>query len=198
MLLERSDVKELYYICHIANIPSILEHGILSHNLSLKLAHESIAMEEIQDRRRNKNIPGTRKRLHDYANLYFDAHNPMLSKCRRRNNEICILLIDSKVLELENIIVADRNAACDVVRFCSVSVGLRIINKEKLFARYWTHSNLYEQWEHKSVKCAEVLVPDRVKPKHIIGAFAANETALNAFKELECSLTVHIKSDIFF
>jgi len=196
--LERADVKELYYISPIANVPSILEHGILSHNLSSELSHESIAMEKIQDRRRNKNIPGTDKQLHDYANLYFDAHNPTLSKVRSRNEEICILLISSRILELENIIVADRNAACDVVRFCPVSVGLEIINKEKLFARYWTHSDLYEYWEHKTAKCAEVLVPDRVEPKYIVGAFVANQKALSAFEKLKCGLTLCIKSGIFF
>jgi len=134
MILNRSDVKELYYISPIANMSSVLEHGILSHNLSLKLPHDSVAMEEIQDRRRNKRIPGTKKRLHDYANLYFDAHNPMLCKRQNMNNVICILRINNTVLDLPNVIVTDRNAACDFPRFCSVSDGLKIINKDTFCA----------------------------------------------------------------
>lgn len=47
-------------------------------------------MEVVQDRRREKRIPGGHL-LHDYANLYFDAHNPMLSKCRAHNDTICVL-----------------------------------------------------------------------------------------------------------
>lgn len=84
---------ELHYITAIANVPSILQHGILSHSLADQLAHHSVAMPEIQERRRDKRIPGARL-LHEYANLYFDAHNPMLSRCRGRNNEICVLQIN--------------------------------------------------------------------------------------------------------
>ncbi len=197
--MERADVKELYYISHIANIPSILEHGILSHNLSEKLPHDSIAMEEIQDRRKNKTIPGTKKKLHDYANLYFDAHNPMLSRRRSQNDEICILCIDSYVLDLPDIIISDRNAASNWARFYNCVEGLKALDQEKLYSRFWTNArDQYEAWELKSIKCAEVLVPDKVEPKYITGAFVANQTATDAFKELKCGLTVRIKSGIFF
>jgi len=96
--MNRTDVTELHYITAIANLPSIVRHGILSHTLADKLAHDSVAMPEIQERRRNKQIPNAGL-LHEYANLYFDAHNPMLSKCRGRNNEICVLHIDPAVLD---------------------------------------------------------------------------------------------------
>ena len=98
--MHRKDIRELYYITPIANIPSILEYGILSHNYSLKRDHYSVAMREIQVRRKDKKIPGTKNQLHDYANLYFDAHNPMLSKCRNKNDLICVLKIDIAVLDL--------------------------------------------------------------------------------------------------
>ena len=42
----RSDVTELHFIAPIENVPSILKHGILSHRLAEKHAHESIAMPE--------------------------------------------------------------------------------------------------------------------------------------------------------
>ncbi len=83
--MNRADVTELYYITAIANVPSILKHGILSHKLAERLPHDSVAMPEIQERRSNKQIPGAGQ-LHDYANLYFDAHNPMLSK--RRDSDL--------------------------------------------------------------------------------------------------------------
>ncbi|MBI1748033.1 MAG: DUF4433 domain-containing protein [Acidobacteria bacterium] len=83
--MNRSDIAELHFIAPIANVPSIMQHGILSHKLAGPIHHGSLAMSEIQERRKNKQIPGARK-LHEYANLYFDAHNPMLSKCREYNN----------------------------------------------------------------------------------------------------------------
>ncbi len=79
--MNRDEITKLYFIAPIANVPSILQHGILSNKLSGQIDHHSVAMPEIQERRKNKQIPGARP-LHDYANLYFDAHNPMLSKRR--------------------------------------------------------------------------------------------------------------------
>jgi hypothetical protein len=198
MAMDRSDVKELHYITPIANVVSIMQHGILSHELSKKLSHESFAMEEIQSKRRNKQIPGTRK-LHEYANLYFDAHNPMLSKRRDQNNQICILCVNASVLDLPNVIISDRNATADYARFDTVAAGLAALDKNKIYARYWTNAqNPYEAWENKSIKCAEVLIPDRIEPKYVIGAYVANQTALKTFKQLKIQLTVCIKSDIFF
>src|SRR5881296_892045 len=107
--MNRADVTELHYITAIANLPSILRHGILSHTLADELVHDSVAMPEIQERRRNKQIPGAGM-LHEYANVYLDAHNPMLSKCRRLNDEICVLRIDPQIFDLDGVIVTDRNA----------------------------------------------------------------------------------------
>jgi len=56
--MNRADVTELHYITAIANLPSILRHGVLSHVLANRLAHDTVAMPEIQERRRNKQIPG--------------------------------------------------------------------------------------------------------------------------------------------
>ena len=41
-----SDIQELYFIAHIENIPSIIEHGILCHNIIERLPYVSIAMEK--------------------------------------------------------------------------------------------------------------------------------------------------------
>jgi hypothetical protein len=76
--MNRSDVKELYFITYIENVLSILNRGILSHNKSRKLMLRDISEKGVQERRAKKKIPGTNKSLHDYANLYFDAHNPQV------------------------------------------------------------------------------------------------------------------------
>ena len=197
--MKRLDVKELYYITLIANVSSIIEKGILSYKLSEKLPHESLAMEVIQDRRKNKRIPGTKRFLHEYANLYFDAHNPMLSKRRNQNDQICILCVNASVLDLPGVIISDQNAASSYVRFFPVAAGLAALDKDKVFATFWLHpENQIEEWAHSSVKCAEVLIPDRVETKYVIGAYVANQIALKAFEELKIQLTVCIKNDIFF
>ena len=196
--MKRSDVKELSYITPIDNVPSIMQIGILSNELSKKLSHESLAMEEIQAKRKNKRIPGARK-LHQYANLYFDAHNPMLSKKRDKNNQICILRVNTLVLDLPDVIISDRNAASDWARFNTVIDGLAALDKDQIYARYWTNANnQYDLWEKKSIKCTEVLIPNKVELKYILGAYVANKTALKAFRKLKIQLTVCMKSDIFF
>lgn len=193
----RSDITELHYIAPIVNVPSILEYGILSHNRAKKVDHYSVAMGEIQERRKDKQIPGARH-LHDYANLYFDAHNPMLSRLRSKNNEICILRINPAVLDISDVIIADRNAASDWVRFSPVNEGLGSINRDRIFSRYWKHTDQYEEMSHKSEKCAEVLVPDRITPDFIIGAYVVDDAAMILFRDLNSGLPVSIKSDMFF
>lgn len=196
--MKRADVKELHYITLIANVPSIMQRGILSNELSKKVPRESLAMEEIQAKRKNKRIPGAR-RLHQYANFYFDAHNPMLSKRRNQNNQICILRVNASVLDLPDVIISDRNAASNWVRFNSVIDGLAALDKDKIYARYWTNANnQYDLWESKSIKCAEVLIPDSVEPRYILGAYVANQTALKAFQRLGIQLTASIRNGIFF
>lgn len=196
--MNRADVNELHYITAIANVLSILQHGILSHTLAAQLDHDSVAMPEIQERRKNKRIPGART-LHQYANVYFDAHNAMLSKCRQRNDEICVLRVNAAVLDLPGVIVTDRNAASDLVSFRSVRDGLKLIDRERLFARYWTHlADPYDEMSHKSEKCAEVLVPDRIEAQFVTGAYVAGGKALASFDNLITGLPVQIRGDIFF
>jgi len=155
-------------------------------------------MPEIQARRSNKQIPGARS-LHDYANLYFDAHNPMLSRCRQRNDEICVLRVDPAVLDVPAVIVTDRNAAADWASFWPLNDGLQKIDRERVFARYWLHrDDLYEERSHKAEKCAEVLIPDRIETRLIVGAYVANKTALTSFQTLGSGLLVQICNDMFF
>ena len=155
-------------------------------------------MPEIQERRMNKRIPGAGT-LHDYANFYFDAHNPMLSRLRAQNDDICILRVDAQILDLPGVIIADRNAASDWVRFFPVDEGLVALNRDRVFARYWTHpENVFEEMSHKSEKCAEVLVPDCVRSGFLVGAYVANEAALQKFQQLNIGLPVSVRNDIFF
>ena len=196
--MNRGDVTELHYITAIANVPSILQHGVLSHYLAEQLAHHSVAMPEIQERRSNKQVPGARP-LHEYANLYFDAHNPMLSKCRARNAEICVLRVDATVLDQARVVVTDRNAASGWARFWPGADGLANISRDRVFARFWLHQDdPYEEMRHKSEKCAELLVPDRVGVHLIMGAYVVNQNAQIAFQQLNLGLPAQVRGDMFF
>ena len=74
----------LYNIQAIDNVQSIMQRGLLSNERASKINHVSIVMNEVQVRRDMVRIPNGLK-LHQYANLYFDPWNPMLSKKRNQN-----------------------------------------------------------------------------------------------------------------
>ena len=195
--MNRCDVAELHFITYIENVPSILTGGIMSHNKSRNINFRDISESGVQERRSKKKIPGTNKSLHDYANLYFDAHNPMLSARRSENDKICVLRIKNIVLNIDSVIITDKNAARECW-FKTVDEGLPLLNKEEIYATFWTDDNdPIKEYKQKGIKCAEVLVPDRVHSDYIIGAYVANSTALNNLHKLS-DLGIILKSKLFF
>lgn len=189
-------VVELHCIMPIENIPSVLEHGILSHRGVSKLDHQSVAMETIQERRSKVQVPGGR-RLHQYANLYFHARNPMLYVRSSLNNAVCVLTISTDVLGLEGVVLADQNASSDYVRFYSPKQW-GLLDYDAIFALDWTDPHPPAYFRKKSRKCAEVLVPDRVHPKYFTGAKVASHTAQSALITQGFDLPIYIEQDFFF
>lgn len=90
--MEITGQNGLFNIQAIDNVPSIIRYGLLSNEKAERITHTSIAMQEVQNRRKTKTVPNGLV-LHKYANLYFDPRNPMLSARRDQNRELCILKI---------------------------------------------------------------------------------------------------------
>src|SRR6266568_471123 len=109
-------VKEFQCIMPLENIPSVLQFGILSNERAAKLQHRSVAMEDVQEKREQKHVPGGLK-LHQYANLYFHARNPMLYKRKDAATTLCVLRVSTEVRHIEGVVMTDRNASSDYVRF---------------------------------------------------------------------------------
>lgn len=177
------------------NVHSVLAHGILSHDRAAALEHRSVAMEEMQDRRRPKSVPGG-LRLHQYANLYFHARNPMLFK--RRAEAVCVLRISTMALQVAGAVITDQNAASDYVRFFHPSQW-QMLNFDDIYAREWTHSeDDIRGYQHKSRKCAEVLVPHCIEPRLLIGAYVPDMPARDRVLSAGFQLEVNINPDFFF
>ena len=70
-------IREFHNIMPISNMSSVLEHGILSHERAKKVSHQDVSLSVIQARRQRVTLPDGLP-LHQYANLYFHARNPML------------------------------------------------------------------------------------------------------------------------
>jgi len=197
-LLRKEELDELYYITLINNVASILSKGILSHTLAEKVPHGSVAMQEVQDRRRNKRVPGGRM-LHEYANTYFSARNPMLYKLKDAHAQLCVLRISTAVLELEGVIVTDRNAASSA-RFSPVATGLAFVDRDLVFAEYWNHpGDELTSDNHKKIKCAEVLVPHRIHPSYLIGAsVSCIESQRKLQESISSPLPITVNPHLFF
>lgn len=188
-------VSELHCIMPIHNIPSAMEHGILSYERAAKLPHHSVAMPTIQDRRDVKAVPGG-LRLHQYANLYFHARNPMLS--RRRNESICVLRISNAVLQTQGAVITDQNAASNYVRFLAPNQW-RLLNFDDIYARDWRHpDDQIREWKHKSFKCAEVLIPHLVQAAMIVGAYVADLSTCRSLGQIGFTLPIETDADFFF
>ena len=175
--MERSQIQELHYITDMANVPSMLERGILCHRLATRTAkgHVSVADHEVQARRAGKRIWLGRyyRRLHDYANLYIDARNAMLFVLLQAGQgDLTVLAIDPAVLDLRGVVIADRNAASLAPRFLPSAEGIDALDEALVTAKRWTDSQ-----DAKQRRMAEVLVPNRVPPSFIRGAYVPDDDA---------------------
>lgn len=199
MKLIPADISKLYFITDIVNVPSILVHGILSHNLiaKKKIRHSSVANVDVQGRRMNKVIPGGKK-LHDYANLYINARNPMLYVLLHKQQDLCVLRISTDVLRVPGVVISDKNAARDWARFEPWPAGLAMLDKDELFAQRWDDSDPYEKARLKGIMCAEVLVPDKVEHTYIEGAYVSCQTAFGRLAGLCPGFPVSINRALFF
>jgi len=169
-----SRVTEFHSIMPIANIPSVLQRGILSHERSAKLRHADISMTLIQKRRDHVTVPGGTK-LHKYANVYFHARNPMLYKRKDIAAKLCILKISTDILGLDSTIISDQNASSDYVWFLPPA-AIDMLDFDDIYAQDWGHSDKVQYWRQKSRKCAEVLVPNVIEPRYIMGAYVVNSS----------------------
>jgi hypothetical protein len=183
-------IKEFQCIMPLENIPSVVEHGILSFERAAKLKHHSVAMTEVQDRRDKRHVPGGLK-LHQYANLYFHARNPMLYKRKDEAANICVLRVSTAVLQNDGVVITDCNAASNYVRFYHPS-QLSLLDFNAIFAMSWTHQNdPIAQLRHRSQKCAEILIPNFVDPRFLVGAYVVSESVAARLSScFACPITI--------
>jgi hypothetical protein len=192
--LRLEELEELHYITRIENLTSISEHGILSHRRAAEIPHVSVAMSEIQDIREAKVVPLGRP-LHEYVNLYFHARNPMMWVRADQHDRLCVVRVSTAVLAIEGAVVTDQNASSKYVRFAPAPDGVAIVDRERTFAEDWRHPDQITYWRQKSMKCAEVLIPDRVPPELLSGVYAsceASRKAVEAISTLPCTVSGYL------
>lgn len=193
------ELIELHYITPIVNVPSILRHGIVCNRNAAQLGAASIANPSVQDIRAQKRVPGKEGlSLHEYAPLYFNARNPMMYSRKNIHQDICVLRISKDVINIPGAVISDQNAASSPARFYPAPQGLEHIDREYVFAKYWTHESSIEQRRRKARICAEVLVPERVPPEFIVGAYVSGQAGFRALSALKPPWQIEQHPWIFF
>lgn len=195
-------VQYLYNINSIKNLKSIFRLGLLSKNEVKKLDLRyviDLSNIEVQSRRDNKKVPNY-SFLHDYANLYFDARNPMMYvQVKNENiNHLCVICISKKVLDLEGTVVTDKNAASALSMFLTPKEALNELNFNEIFAQFWIDDNPRIMQERKSKKCAEVLVFNRIPVEYLIKIKVATNKAKILVEQLNLGVPVEIDKKMFF
>ena len=195
--MERGCLTEVHYITPLANLPSILERGLLSHQRVATIEHVSIADGDVQDRRRGKRVPNGRP-LHEYVNTYVDARNPMMFRRRSHRHQLCILRIEPDVLDIPGTVIVDGNAASPFTRFAAAPAGLEMLDEQRVYATYWTNTDHLAQKEKERQRCAEVLVPDRVPVEYIVGCYVCTDGVARACGRIVPDLEVVVSARVFF
>jgi hypothetical protein len=180
----------------LENVPSVMKLGILSNERATKVEHYSVALEVVQERRDLKHVPGGLK-LHQYANLYFHARNPMMYKRKDLAGKFCVLRVSTEVRHIEGVVFTDRNASSDYVRFLHPSQE-SVLDYDSIFAMDWRHPNEFEFYARKSKKCAEVLVPHCVRPEFLTGAYTVDQAAEKNLESQGFDLPITINPEMFF
>lgn len=181
-----------YYITHYQNVASILQMGLFSKFLIQKHQIQTIdiANKEVQGRRIRVE-PIYNRSIHDYVPLYINPKNAMLSAIRHLTNDLVILKIKPAVLERNEHVFSDGNAASSNTLF-SKSPDVVKPSIEVLLSDCW--SNLEDG---KRRRCAEVLVYNSVDPQYISGAVCSNQKIFSCLVGV-CPGSVEIDMTFFY
>lgn len=193
-------LRELYYITHIANIPSILRSGIFSHG---KIEGENVAYTAIYDKAivtgRNERLAPNGKSLWNFANLYFQPRNPMLYRVllEKSPDDIAVIAVQNAVLNNQNIYITTGNAASFNSEILSQAEGMKRLREMSEFinATWWT-----EEAGTKRKIMAEVLVPDSIPANLISGIYVANHAVKRKIQALVTDRDIEIipEPNMFF
>jgi O-acetyl-ADP-ribose deacetylase (regulator of RNase III) len=182
--MRRAPIKELYYITHINNVPSILKRGILSHELIEK---ENVQFTPIYDagivsRRHDIKTPDGRT-LWSFANLYFQPRNPMLFRVLLYTDktEVVVLGVQMSILNKPDIFISTGNAAHSLSDILPAREGIKAIPqiRKDIDKEYWT-----QEVGSKRKIMAECLVPGIIPPELITEIYVANQDTVDKLKAM--------------
>jgi O-acetyl-ADP-ribose deacetylase (regulator of RNase III) len=184
MKRKNPEIKGLYYITHIENLPSILTQGILSHRQveDLHVPFKAIYDTEIVGNRKLKITPDGRS-LWEFANVYFQPRNPMLYRVvhEKDRNEIVVLGLQPRVLKIPGAYITNGNAANSPTEFFHFKEGIKAVSKiwDTITSEWW---NSVDGSKRKIM--AECLVPEVIQPEFIHSVYVASHSVADRVRAI--------------
>jgi len=193
-LANQYDIGCLYHMTHISNLVSILESGLLSHNL----AHSKYHLRDISDQdvnaRRIEIEPIYKRSMHDYVPTYFAAKNPMSYKRREISDDLVILKINPALLLQAGTLFTDGNAASSYTHFYREIEDLKQLNWDCLHCDYWP-----DYPDGRRIRCAEMLIPDRIEMSDITAIAVNRKKSLKKIEQIAMPFVpVSVQKELFF
>ncbi|MBI4186175.1 MAG: DUF4433 domain-containing protein [Chloroflexi bacterium] len=181
----RAPINQLYYITHKDNVPSILQRGIMSHEM---IVSENIPFTPIYDaqivkKRHDMKVPDGRS-LWSFANVYFQVRNAMLYRViffseSTGLNDIVVLAVGANILNRNDIFISTGNAASQYSDILHITKGRKLISQIR-------RATDKEWWKDvdgsKREMMAECLVPEIIPPEFVRTIYVASHNAANTVK----------------
>jgi len=171
---KKPEIKSLYYITHVDNLSSMLSQGILSHQLveDRGIKYQAIYDAQIVSSRKLKTTPDKHS-LWYFANVYFQARNPMLYRVVHEKDpkELAVLGVKPQVLQTRGAFITDGNAANDATDFYGYDDGIKAVSAiwKTINSDWW---NSVDGSKRKIM--AECLVPGTVPADFIHSVYVAD------------------------
>ncbi len=199
--MKRRSVQWLYYITHVDNITSMLTRGIYSHERieAEKIPFTRIYDEGIVSNRHSITVPDGRNLWH-FANVYFQARNPMLYRVihERKEDDIAVVALRPELLERPDVYITTGNAAhssSDILYPDEAKKHLSQIVKDSVELEWW---NAEDGSKRKIM--AECLVPDVIPPAMIQTIYVAKSKTRQKVNEMagRTGIPVILEPAMFF
>lgn len=168
------EIRSLFYITHIDNVASIVRGGILAH---AEVERQQVPFTPIYDdsivsRRKETSTPDGRS-LWDYANLYFQARNPMMYRVihEKEKDSLAVVAVRAAIMKTPGVVITDGNAANAPTQFFNSMEGLKVVS-----ANWKTIQGDWWRREDGSTRriMAECLVLGQVPAEYIEAVYVAN------------------------
>ncbi|MDA7967909.1 MAG: DUF4433 domain-containing protein [Gammaproteobacteria bacterium] len=155
-------VASLFYLTPLANLESILAHGILCLHAAGGLRREDISNDAVQRRR---------EKWHGHVPLFFADNTPMLYEVCRSNLFAVLLEISTAVANCGDVWFSDGNVASGESKEYNDPVALEKLDWSIIRSGEPAFGTDRHGRNWKRIRAAEVLIPGKCSAEHIQGVY---------------------------